>query len=423
MKFKLLFILTLLTLRASAQSDSIYYYYQKATHAQQANDTASFYRLITRAHQLHPYHPTILFQSGVAAAMIGKHEEALGYIGKALQLNANIDLDRAEFSALISHPAFNDIKKRKTELLLPIIQSDTAFVIKDRTLHVESISKGTVPNTFYCGSIHKRKIIAVDSKGKSTDFTSSGQDGLTSVFGVKTDKKRSTLWACSSPMKEMDITDSTAGSAIFKYDLKNKKLLAKYTPDPKRKYIFGDLTLDKNGNVFISDSRNNIIFKIDLNTNTLHEFFTSKEFWNIQGITVSDDNKSLFISDYVRGIYKLNLASKELTRLQEDFALSTKSIDGLSFYNNSLIGIQNFIYPMRVTQYFLNTEQNRLAGYKIIDKDHPAFNEPTIGFVDGDDFYYVANSLWSGYDDNRKLKPSDQLQDVVILKTDLKNIK
>jgi hypothetical protein len=423
MRFNIILLLLLIAFKASAQGDSTYYYYKKATEAQQANDTASFYSQIIKAHRAHPYHPTIMYQAGVAAALLKKHEEAIVYLQKAIQLNANINLDRPEFSSLQSKETFEQIKKTKSDLLASVVKSDTAFIIRDRTLHIESIAKGSKANSFYCGSIHKRKIIAVDAKGNISDFTSSGQDGLTSVFAIKVDKKRNWLWACSSPMQEMENYDTLAKSAIYKYDLKSKKMLAKYTADPKRNYIFGDLTLDNNGNVFISDSKNNIIFTIDLATNTIEEFFTSKEFWNIQGVTVADDNKSIFVSDYVRGLYKLDLGTKQLIRLQEDFPLSTKSVDGLSFYNNSLIGIQNFIYPMRVTQYLLNDNATRLKGYNIIDKAHPAFNEPTIGFVDGDVFYYVANSLWSGYDDDRKLKPVDQLQDVVILKVDLKNLK
>jgi hypothetical protein len=63
---------------------------------------------------------------------------------------------------------------------------------------------------------------------------------------------------------------------------------------------------------------------------------------------------------------------------------------------------------------------DKLEAYSILDQAHPAFNEPTLGCLDKSTFYYVANSLWSGYDDNHNLKPESQLQDVVILKVNLK---
>lgn len=78
---------------------------------------------------------------------------------------------------------------------------------------------------------------------------------------------------------------------------------------------------------------------------------------------------------------------------------------------------------MRSAIYTLNTNQDELIAYEIIDRAHPAFNEPTIGCITNDTFYYVANSLWSGYTKEQKLKPESELQDVVILKTDLKKLK
>jgi hypothetical protein len=74
---------------------------------------------------------------------------------------------------------------------------------------------------------------------------------------------------------------------------------------------------------------------------------------------------------------------------------------------------------MRVTRYTLNPGRDKLISYAIIDRKHPAFNEPTLGCVYRDTFYYVANSQWSGYRD-QKIKPVDELQDIVILKAKLK---
>jgi hypothetical protein len=32
-------------------------------------------------------------------------------------------------------------------------------------------------------------------------------------------------------------------------------------------------------------------------------------------------------------------------------------------------------------------------------------------------FYYIANSQWGGYDENHHIKPDNQLQDIVVLKS------
>jgi hypothetical protein len=394
-------------------------YVGQAREAYKANDYKKFYDLIIEANKIHPYHQGILYQSGLAAALNNKPDEAVAFLTKAVNIKADFDLTSPDFSSLQNNPAFQKLKSQQQELQKEIITSDTAFVVKDRTAHIESIARGEIPNTFYLGSIHKRKIISVDAKGKAVNFTTPGQDGLASVFGVKVDQKKKILWACSSPMREMENYDTTATSAVFKYDLKNKKLLKKFSPAKEREYVFGDLTLDPNGEVFVADSKNNIIFIVNEKSGRLEEYFTSDEFWNLQGITFSDDGMSMFIADYIKGIFKLDVKTKQLSFLKSSFDASLKSIDGLTFYKNSLVAIQNAIMPMRVTQYFLNSAQDGLKDYKIIDRGHPAFNEPTIGCIDGSNFYYVANSLWSGYTDDQKQKPESELQDVIILKAKL----
>jgi sugar lactone lactonase YvrE len=417
------FILLVVTMTLGISQTNLQTYMASAREAYKAKDNKKFYELILEAHKIHPYHQGILYQAGLAAALNDQPKEAIGYLRKAIHINAQYDLHVADLSSLQTFSEFQDLKKLQAELQQPIIHADTAFVIHQKDLHIESISAGEKKGVFYLGSIHKRKILRADEKGNVMDFTSSAQDGLTSVFGVRVDLKNNILWACASPMPEMENFDTTAWSGLFKYDLKSKKLIARYTTAIKQDNAFGDLVLDSKGNPFVSDSKTSTIFTIDQRSGKLIPFYKSEEFWSIQGITFSADEKYLFVADYVKGIFRLKLDDKSLMLLPAKFEMSLKSIDGMTFYKNSLIAIQNLVTPMRSTVYRLNENQDELVSYKIIDRAHPAFNEPTIGCIVNDNFYYVANSLWSGYTNDRKIKSESELQDVVILKTDLTKIK
>lgn len=404
---------------ASSCAQSLQELYENAQAARKSGDAAGFYDNITKAHKQHPYHQGILYQCGIAAAMNGKNEEANSYLKQAIQVNAQFDLNIDELKSL---PALDHLKALQGELKKPIITSTTAFVIPEKTAHIESIAKGERDNVFYFGSIHKRNILKRNAKGVVSNFTAPAQDGLASVFGVKVDVSKKVLWACSSPMLEMENYDSTVQSGVFKYDINSGKLVSKYVPAvSKKKFVFGDLYLDHKGRVFVSDSENNIVFIVNEQTGKLDEFLASEQFWSLQGITSSDDDNFLFIADYIKGIFRFDMRSKELIQLTTDKEVSLKSVDGLTFYRNSLIAIQNAVSPMRVTRYFLDAPMSKISDYTIIDRGHQSFNEPTIGCLSGNEFYYVANSLWSGYDDDHNLKPIDQLQEVVILKSVLKN--
>lgn len=412
----LVVVLLLSTNSLVAQQDSLQFYFNKAREQYGNKNYNEFYKNIMKAHKLHPYHQGILYQSGLAAALVNKKEESIKMLRKAINIRTTYDLGAPDLESLKEESGFMALKTYREELSKKIIHSDTAFTLKDRTLHIETLTAGEENGVFYLGSIHQRKILKRDKDGQVHDFTASGQDGLAGVFGLKVDQKKKILWACSSPVPEMEGYDSTFKSALFKYDITTGKLVNKYLPNrPEKEFVFGDVALDKKGQAYVSDSKNNLILITDEVTKNLELFFTSSEFWNIQGMVFSPDQRFLFISDYIKGIFRLTMATKELVLLPVDFELSLKSTDGLLFRDNSLICIQNQVVPMRVVRVFLDKEMGRLTRLEVIDRGHPGFDEPTNGCMVGNQLYYVANSQWSGYNDG-KIKSPDLLKDILVLK-------
>lgn len=391
--------------------------FKEAEQAYKKKDYLHFYMKMKEANHLHPYHQGLWYQLGVAAALNNKEQEAIACLKKAILTNADFKLEGVtDLQTLTKAKGWTQLLVLQQKWKQPIIHSKVAFVLKDRQLHVEGIDYHPKENFFYLGSIHRRKIIKVKD-GVVSDFCSPGVNGLTSTLGIKVDVKQNVLWASSSPMPEMENYDTISRSAVFKFDLASGEVLKKYElPHPYQTSVFGDLILDKNGVPYISDSKNNIVWKLNTKTDQLEIFYTTKEFWNIQGIAFNEDESQLFISDYIKGIFRLDFTKKQLISVGTDEELSLKGIDGLYFYKGSLLAIQNGVTPLRTTRYYLNPKQDAISSYKIIDKAHPTFNEPTMGVIVGKDFYYIANSQWSGYDQDSKIKPSEQLQDIIILK-------
>ena len=424
---KSILISFLLFIVFSSTAQNLQQYYSDAMAAYKAKNFPQFYEKIKEANKLHPYHQGILYQLGIAATLTGKKSEAIQNLKKAILIDTDFKLEGiADFNSIKDSPEFKKIIALQKEWQTEVVHSEIAFTLRDRDLHTEGIEYDSVRKTFYFGSIHKRKIIKLTPDGRVSDFCSSGFEGMTSVFGIKVDVKRGVLWACTSPMEEMENYDSLARSAVFKFDLSSGKLLHKYQVLlNKNNCVFGDLILSKEGKVIISDSKNNDLYTINEKTNQIEPYYTSTEFWNIQGMAFSPNEKYLFVADYVKGIFRLNIKTRELIEMKNNAEISTggvslKGIDGIYFYNNSLIAIQNGVNPLRATRYFLNKELNEIVGFEIIDRKHPSFGEPTLGVIDGKTLYYIANSQWGGYDNNHHIKPNDQLKDIVILKYSLK---
>jgi WD40 repeat protein len=395
------------------------YFYTEAKKAQETKDYPQFYALIMKAHELHPYHQGILWNAGVAAALNNKSDQAIDFLNRALNIDATLDLNSPALTCLKDHPGFLQLRKTKENLLRSVVTSDTAFVLDDRQLHLESVAFDEKDKVLYGGSIHKRKIIKVNRSGRVSDFISSEQHGITSVFSLKVDFQKRILWACSSPIQEMQHYDSAAVSRLYQFNLNTGKLVNSCQPaDTLSGHIFGDLTLNAKGTPFVSDSKNNHIYMYDAKLNKLVSFFSSKEFWNIQGLSFSENDQFLYISDYVKGIFRLKMKTLELSKVAATYDISLKGTDGIQYYENSLITIQNGVQPNRVVRHYLDATGESFIRSEIIDNAHPAFGEPTIGSLSDGVFYYVANSQWNGYE-NGAIKDSAVLKPIVILKNNL----
>ncbi|MBS1545460.1 MAG: hypothetical protein JST14_17620 [Bacteroidetes bacterium] len=411
-----------LFLSSALHAQSYRQLYAEAEKSYKDKDYPHFYEMIKEANALHPWHQDILYRLGVACALTGRNDEALTALHKAILISTRYDLtSNQDLASLRTLPGWKPLLDLQKEWSKPVTQSREAFRIKDRQLHAEGIAQDGNNNQFYLGSIHKRKIVKVNGNGMVTDFCPDGIEGLSSVFGVQVDVKRNLLWACSSPMREMEQFDSTARSALYKFDLATGRLLEHFpVPEDYKEVIFGDLLLDPEGVPLVSDSRNNIIWRLNQTQKSLEPFFTSKDFWNIQGLAYSTDGRFLFVADYIKGVFRLDLNSKDLLLLPCQAEISMKGIDGLYVYKNTLIAIQNGVSPQRVTQYYLSDDAGAITRFEIMDRAHPDFGEPTLGVLQGNEFYYIANSQWEGYTESGAIKDAAELKDIIVLKAKLK---
>lgn len=378
------------------------------------NDHVGYYQYMSQAYELYPQHYAIAYHFGAASASNDKPQQALDLLTKALWMNAELDLTgNNALGRLKSTPGWSDLLSLQQKLQVVVISSDTALVLSDRTLHLESVA--VHKNTFYGASIRQRALFEI-KKGVPVEMIN--RQNSPAFFGIAIDKRRDMLWASASPIEQMVNFDSTLQSGVYGYNLSTKRLTKTYrTTKPS---LLGDLVVSNNGELFMSDSKNNVILTRS-NGDTLLTFFSSYEFQNLQGIALSDNSQYLFIADYVKGIYRLDLKTLTLKQLTNSTEASLVGIDGLEYYNGSLIAIQNGVIHFRVMRYFLNETMDTITSYEVIDWNHPAHHEPTNGMIDGDTLYYVANSQWGGYEEDFAQLPSEKLQDIVVLKYKLKS--
>lgn len=409
-----------LSLIASGQNLNLRHYYQQGTRACKENRYKDCLTNFKAANQLRPNHQLIMYHLARAFSFNSDTDSSAYYLKKSLIIKADFDLADSAFNSWSSSPRFMELVAFQKDQMSPVNLSEPIVRLTDRSLHIESVAYDPVEHQLYLGSVHKQKILKVDLNHQTIrDFKATEADGLWSVFGMKVDASKRHLWACSVATNLMIQADSTLEglSAVYKFDLDSGEVISRYILNDSANHWFGDLTLSPDGEAFISDSKTNTIYTIGPDNEEMVPFFHTDHFLSLQGLDVIDNGKYLMIADYVSGLYRLDLTTKRLAKLKSKLeAVSLKSVDGLYVYQNSLVVTQNQVVPMRVTRYFLNQDRDIIIDYRYLEKGNPLLNEPTLGVLVDNWFYYVANSQWGGYDKQNKPLPYHQLQDIHILK-------
>ena len=290
-------------------------------------------------------------------------------------------------------------------------QSPVAFRIPDRAFVPEGIAYDPRTKTFYVGSTYLRKIVSVDARGTVRDFTAEAQEGLRGVLGLRVDATRRLLWAVSSdiglsmPIKG-NPRDCLGCSAVHKYDLRTGRLLKKYSlPNKPAPHFLNDLTLNSDGDAFISDTLTGGLYRIARARDELEEFVSLGKDSFPNGIDLSPDGRKLFVGTN-ESITVVGVGDRSVARLKLPAGVKP-GIDGLYFHRGGLITVEPFDKE-KIVRYILDERAGAVTRVEVLESAHPLMSQPTTGVIAGRDFYYIANSQLQVF---RKLfKPDGELE-------------
>ena len=399
--------------------------------AYQAGDMTAFLRDYEVANRLRPGNTALLYNLACAQSRNGQTAAALATLGDLSTRRISFDLAAdTDFDPIRKEKGFAEIAAKMAALKVARITSGAvqAFTIPEKELAPEGVAYDPVTKAFFVASVRKGKIVRIGPDGKITDFVPPGSGagagtGIRSALGIGVDAKRRTLWVVSEAIplmngaKEGDPPDS----ALFEFDLDSGRLRGKHVPPASpRSPHFDDLAVAPDGRVYVNDGQDPRIFKLDPTPSSgeLEVWLESDEFGGTQGLAATPDGRALYVSDY-RALYRVDTATKRVTPIPVPAGVSLNGVDGLVHFGNSLIGIQNGVVPHRVTRLDLAADGVGVVHAKILEMNHPAFDEPTLGTVVDGTLYFTANNQGHRYYDTKHPYKPEDLRDAVILKLPL----
>jgi sugar lactone lactonase YvrE len=298
--------------------------------------------------------------------------------------------------------------------------SKVAATVAERDLIPEGIAHDPQADRTFLGSFRKSKIVAIDANGQTVDFIGTHQDGFQAGVGMRVDAKRRVLWACSATAPHMEDydPDAPAETGIFRYDVDSGELLSKQVrPSDGLLDFYNDVTLTRDGRAYVSGSGSRKIFKVSADGENVQELVTLPEGRLPNGLDLASDDRILFVSTG-DGIIVVDVGSARWYDLTPPDGESLAQIDGLYFYNDSLVAIQGTEQGTRVVRFALSDLFDRITRVVVLDENHPLYLQPTTGVIDGHMLLYIANSQFPLFDESYRL-PRRKLHEVVVLRLSL----
>jgi len=263
----------------------------------------------------------------------------------------------------------------------------TAFVIDEKDLIPEGITHDPKTDRFFLSSINKYKIIEINKDGTYLDFIESGQDSIAECLGLKVDVKKRRLWALSNEAE-------LKYSFIHIYNLDTKELIKRLSAPLNQSNLLNDLVLTKSGDAYITDTEEGQLFYVPNDLTELQLFINPDSLLaELNGITISRDNKKLYVASNTHGISIVDIDSKSIKPIENWLSIDTRGIDGLMIYKNNLLGIRNGIRGLpgfHVAKYNLSVNGSEIISAELLDHKSDLFEVPTTGVVVGDEFYCLA---------------------------------
>ncbi len=313
-------------------------------------------------------------------------------------------------------------------LSLPLAAKQ-GITINNDSLYPEGVSYDAQNNLFYVSSVSRGEVWRINSSGKGELFVKNNK--FASTIGLQVDNKRNRLLVCiADPGVGKNSNEKskgkTAGLAI--YDLTSKKQLAYYdlsTSSTEGGFFANDVTIDKHGNSYITDSFSPNIYKVSISGKV--SIFAKDPRWSVKkgkfglnGIVFHPDG-FLIVSHYDSGkLFKVDI--NESTNVEEikisqngiwkvtglDGLLLTKS-DMLIAVNNDPTGRKNgnVVYKFQA-----NKNWNKLD---IVGAMPTSNTYPTTLTSNKNDIFVLHSKLLELFTGNKKPKKSFEIEKVYFL--------
>lgn len=393
--------------------------WQRGVKAFRAHDVGAAHRELKRAALAWPVEQGYLWGRVISAAMISDTAEVIaglrGYAAVGLGRSVLNDSVLRQFREV---PAFRAVAATLDSNVAPLARSHRVATMSDSTFWPEGVDFDPKSGNYYLASIRHRTIAELHPDGTVRELWPRGGAGIGALMGVRVDTMRGVLWATMSGIPQMEgyAPADSALAALLRIRISDGFVERRWDiPPATLGHVLGDLAVSASGEVFLTDSREPVLYRLRAGADTL-ERITSPLFRSLQGMAPSPDGAALYVADYAYGLLRVDLHDGAVVRLGDAPGSTSLGCDGIVLDpSGAIVAVQNGVSPARIMLFTIDDHARRIVRAEVIDRNTPLADEPTIGTLAHGQFVYVANSQWEKYDERGTRKPAVPLTAPLLL--------
>jgi len=368
--------------------------------AYQQEDYAVMLVAAKKALAARPGFPSAIFNLAMTQAVNGDPQASLLLLESLL--NKGVDFGAGEldqFAVVRELDGWNDYEVKVEALHVPFGTVDVVTTYDDASFVPEGIAFDN-EGQLYLGSIRRGQIVRL---GEAAEVLSD-RDTHWSGFGSRFHSDGS-LWFASAAVPQMaGVGEDEGMTGLFRLDVSSGTITkSAILPQYEKAQVLGDLVIADDNTIYATDSLTGAIYRYYIDSNEFETLVQRGKLGSPQGLALDKSGDYLYVADYIGGLYRVWLKDGSLLRLEVADDTSAYGIDGLYRYGDELIAIQNGIRPNRVAALQLSDNGLAITGSRLLASNLEQFDEPTLGVIRGDDFYFVANSHWNRFDRENEL--------------------
>lgn len=272
---------------------------------------------------------------------------------------------------------------------------------------VEGIAPTGEGEEVLVGDLGAPRILRGSPETGFTAWSVLDQDEDLGVFGIQRHPEDGRVLACLSDPFPQAGRPSAENASVVVLSLEDGRALDRRRVPPEAgACLLGDAVFGPDETIFATDSTGGRLFRSDRAGGDFSPLGPEK--WpSPQGLVWDPRRACLFVADYSLGVFRVDPQTGEARRLDAPPTDCLVGIDGLYAFRGGLVAVQNGTLPARVLWLSVDPAGERIRAALPLLAGDARLHDPTLGFVRGDRFTFVARSPWPFVQENAFARPPE----------------